>query len=97
MPTLTEASAGLVGLTALLTALGYVIRKLRKAARVLDAIDRVVHRELTHNHGSSIKDDAVGTALSVGHLSRTVDDLVHRVSDLERTRDLHHPPERPAP
>ncbi len=94
MPGLTDTTLALTAVMALGTAVGYLVRRLRKAARVLDVIERVVQRELNHNHGGSVKDDTAGTALAVGRLARTVDNLVHRVSDLEHTRAIHHPDEQ---
>ena len=73
---------------AVLSAVGYIITKVRKAARSLDAIEDLVNllpdmqaivaRELEHNHGSSMKDDMHGVAVSVGKLQRRQDDLERR-------------------
>lgn len=60
------------GTAAGLVALGYLIKKLRQAARALDAIEVLVSRELTHNHGTSIKDDVHGIAISLGDIQRRV-------------------------
>lgn len=72
---LAGAAAGLAGLL-------YLLGRARRAARVLDAIQALVERELEHNHGGSIKDDVHGTAVAVGVLQR-------RVSDLEREYRAH--------
>lgn len=37
------------------------------------ALEALVTKELTHNHGSSIKDDVVGLAVGMGHMARTQD------------------------
>lgn len=67
----SSIASGLAGLV-------YIIGRARKAARVLDAIQHIVERELEHNHGSSMKDDMHGVAVSVGKLQRRQDDLERR-------------------
>lgn len=69
---------------AALGALGYLIRKLRRAVRVLDAIDHLVDHELTHNGGTSIKDDITAIAQAVGGLQADLRDLEAEVRS-------HHP------
>ena len=39
------------------------------------ALEELVRRELTHNHGSSIKDDVHGLAVGMGSLGRDLDQL----------------------
>lgn len=73
--------AGVVALAAFLAALAYLVRLGRRFARTGRAVWRLVDQELTHNHGTSMKDDVYGIAVSVGELSRKVDDLSH---------DLYH-------
>jgi len=68
-------AAAVVLAVAFLTALGYLIRQTRRMIRYLVAAHNLLERELTHNHGSSIKDDTHGTALVVGALRRDVDHL----------------------
>lgn len=60
---------------ALIAALIYLIRGARKVLRIVRAIQNVVEGELEHNHGSSMKDDVHGIAVTVGNLARDVDDL----------------------
>lgn len=52
----------------------------RNLARVLHAVHELVDRELTNNHGSSMKDDVDGLAVAVGAMSRLVDDLDERLT-----------------
>lgn len=87
----------IVGAAALLAAIAYLARFVRRTSqrlyailriveRELDAGDQsepvktVVQRELTNNHGSSIKDDVDGIAVAVGALSRQVDDIDERLT-----------------
>lgn len=87
------ATAGLIGaavylgriLARVLTAV-HIIRRI--VERELDAeqaeertdvpLKTVVNRELTHNHGSSLKDDVYGLAIGQRLLARQVDDLDER-------------------
>lgn len=61
---------------AALVALGWLAQR-------ISAIHRLVSRELERNHGSSMKDDMHGIAVSVGMMQRQVDDLDQRLRTLE--------------
>lgn len=73
--------AGVIALAAFLGALAYLVRLARRAGRHVRAAWRVIDQELTHNHGTSMKDDVYGIAVSVGEISRKLDDVSH---------DLYH-------
>lgn len=60
---------------ALIAALGYLARKLRRLLEVVAAAYRLLQLELEHNHGGSIKDDITGMAISIGRVDREVTDL----------------------
>jgi hypothetical protein len=91
---LGEIAAGLVFLAALLTALGYLGRKVRALVHVVDAVQAhartaaqragetgdLVARELEHNHGGSMKDDLTAVAYTVGNLWRRIDDIDDRLT-----------------
>lgn len=70
-----ESLALVAGVAAAVAAVSYLVGRARRAARVLDAIQAIVERELEHNHGSSMKDDVHGLAIALGHLARRVDDI----------------------
>lgn len=60
---------------------------IRQLLAMSEDIKRVVERELNHNHGSSMKDDAYGTAISVRLAHQRIDD----VHDVLRTfADANH-------
>lgn len=44
--------------------------------RRVDAVLDLVHRELEHNHGSSMKDDVHGIAMALGRTQRDLDAVV---------------------
>lgn len=67
--------AVILGTAALLAAIAYLVRFLVKVGRVGRAVFEIVDRELTHNHGTSIKDDVYGTAVALGKLQREVDQI----------------------
>lgn len=81
------AAAALGALVVLWRALRGMVRSLDALADMparmntltarMAALERLVTKELTHNHGSSIKDDVVGLAVSMGHLGRATDELRH--------------------
>lgn len=77
----------IVGTAAFLGALAYLIRIGRRISRVGRAIATIVNHELTHNHGTSIKDDVHGIALTVGALSRDFEDFktdfYHHIAEKE--------------
>lgn len=62
-------------LAAALAALGYLIRKAVWLVRVVEALHQLVDHELTHNGGSSMKDDVASIARAVGELQGEVRDL----------------------
>lgn len=93
MSHLDEYGTYLAALVAGVVALGWIIRKMRRAVRALDAIERVVARELTHNHGTSMKDDVHGVARTLGLIARRVDALEQRVTELDN--HICHPAETP--
>lgn len=66
--TLAALAAGVAGLL-------YLGQRARRAVRALEALQRLVSHELTHNHGSSIKDDTHGIAVSTKQISDAVDEL----------------------
>lgn len=73
---------------AALTGLGYLFTRARRGFKRVDQLEqllertedikRLVDRELTHNHGSSMKDDVHATAISV-HRAHNRIDGVYRV------------------
>lgn len=96
----TETALAIVGIpVALLSAL-VALRGLWKAAvrfvaftnaleylvTRVDQIDKLLNHELRHNHGSSIKDDVVGTAVSVGNTNRRLEDLQDQITELRNER-----------
>lgn len=48
----------------------WFLKLLRQLVLKLDRLDRLASKELEHNHGSSVKDDVHGIAVSVGYLQR---------------------------
>lgn len=72
-----------VGAAAFLTATGYLIRKGKKLMRMLHAMHALIQHELTHNHGTSMKDDVHASAVAIGALSRQVDSLDERLDNVE--------------
>jgi len=82
---------GLIGLAGLVRSVVYLVRGARWLVHKLDAIDEVTQRELTHNHGTSMKDDVHGLALSIGELQRARDDERKRVNAVLRLAAEHHP------
>lgn len=48
----------------------WALKMLRQLVLKLDRLDRLASKELEHNHGSSVKDDVHGIAVSVGLLQR---------------------------
>lgn len=48
----------------------WALKMLRTLVLKLDRLDRLASKELEHNHGSSVKDDVHGIAVSVGLLQR---------------------------
>jgi hypothetical protein len=89
--------AYLVGaIAALLTALGIIGRymvkafvSLRKMFNMVDIIETIVSQELTHNHGSSMKDDLYGMAVAFGLTQRQVDDMEEILYDHVKRFNQH--------
>lgn len=50
----------------------WMLKLLRQLVLKLDSLDKLASKELEHNHGSSVKDDVHGIAVSVGYLQREV-------------------------
>lgn len=85
---MADTAAAIVLGVAVLTALGVAVRRLRLAFRALEnlaallemtgQVRDLVQRELNHNHGGSIKDDVVGTALGLQRAHNRVDQLEDR-------------------
>ena len=82
---LSELAAGAVLAVAGMTAVGVIIRWARRGFKTVDDaelllsmthdIKAVVERELSHNHGSSLKDDVHGIAVSVHRAHNRIDAL----------------------
>lgn len=51
-------------------AIVWFLKLVRDLVLKLDRLDRLASKELEHNHGSSVKDDVHGIAVSVGLLQR---------------------------
>lgn len=68
---LTQLQDWLPAVVTLLVAIGWLSRR-------LEAVRKVINKELTHNHGTSVKDDVHGIAVAVGKLQRDFDDLTTR-------------------
>lgn len=85
--------------TAALVYFGHLIRKaVHKLDRVdaaVDQIDELTQRELQHNHGGSMKDDAHGMAVSLGILQRDRDDEIARLNRFAELAAEHHPEAAP--
>lgn len=91
----TAITGALAGTLALAGALTLAIRRgwrgLRNLVHTIDRIEHVLNRELTHNHGTSIKDDITGLAVGLGTLHREVDSIGTRVDTLASLTSKHHP------
>lgn len=85
MSALVEVSGTLAALAAGCAALAWLLPRIRAAFRTLDAVELIVTRELTHNHGTSIKDDTYGTALAVHINSGRLDVVETNLANLETT------------
>lgn len=82
---------GTVALASMVKAVAFLARGGRRLVHKLDAIDQLLTQELTHNHGSSIKDDVHGLALSIGEMQRDRDEDNERLNALLRLAAEHHP------
>lgn len=82
---------GIVAAAAVAAALLYLLKIGRAAAVKLDRIWQLADSELTHNHGSSIKDDVYGTAIAVGKAQREIERLNKRVDRIAHVAAKNHP------
>lgn len=80
MSTAIEAAGAVITFVALCGALTWLVGRIKRVVRIFSAVLVIVERELEHNHGSSIKDDVHGIAISVGHLQRQVEDVDDRLT-----------------
>lgn len=81
----SEIATWIVLVAGAATGVGYLFRKARGGFRTVDQLEqlvgmteqikRLVDRELNHNHGSSIKDDTYGTAISAHYAHQRIDEL----------------------
>lgn len=86
--TLTDVAAGFGSLVVIATALGYFAKKLRHVARLLEALSKVIGRELNPNHGSSMKDDLYGITMSLDKAHSRIDHLEQTLGVLAESQ--HH-------
>lgn len=84
-------AATVAGVAAGVAGLGYLARLVWRGAVKLDRINELVSRELTHNHGSSMKDDLHGIAVALVETQRQVDDLTGHVTRLTELSVKNHP------
>lgn len=84
--TVRDSAIWIAAIAAGLAALGYVFRLVRSLFRRIITIQRLVEAELTHNHGSSMKDDVYGLAVSLGTIQRTLAAHDRRLAYLENPR-----------
>lgn len=83
-----DLAALIPAVTAFLMAVGWLTQKVRRLIRVMETLNAVVTRELTPNHGGSMKDDVHGTAVSTHELEKRVDALSDALADHLRRSDL---------
>lgn len=76
---MSDAAAVLVAVAAGLAALGYLVKIVRRAVRIADRIEALVEptaqhvrRELSHNSGSSMKDQVTSLPRDVARIERSV-------------------------
>ena len=79
---LAQIAAATVAVAAVTAAIVLLYRTGVGMVRRLDALDQLLTRELTHNHGTAMKDDLHGIAVSVGMIQRTQDDTLADVAQL---------------
>jgi uncharacterized membrane protein YccC len=77
-------SGAVVAVAAALVVLWKFVKLIRSAARKLDALDRVVQRELTPNGGGSMKDKSTATADAVAGLDTRLGGVDSRLGAVER-------------
>jgi hypothetical protein len=83
----TGSATTIAALAAGVAGLGYLIRLVHRWATMLGKLLDLAEHELTHNHGTSIKDDVHGLALSVKVLQDTTDELRDEVTTLRHEFD----------
>ena len=66
-----------------------MVEPLKKLVPIVDSIETVITKELEHNHGSSMKDDLHGMAVSFGLTQRQVDDLGDVVTEIQTVLNNH--------
>lgn len=69
----------IAALAAGVAGMAYLARLLIAVLRRVTVIQRITESELEHNHGSSMKDDVHGMAVSLGELQRRVDRIEGRM------------------
>jgi len=86
-----ELVAWVVGLAALVTAGGYLLRQTRRAFRWVEQIHTLATRELEPSghaeDDATMKDDLHGIAVTLGHLQRRVDGAARQISANSRRLD----------
>lgn len=75
----------IAALAAGVAGMAYLARLLIAVLRRVTVIQRLTESELEHNHGSSMKDDVHGMAVSLGKLQRKTDELDARLKRIERS------------
>lgn len=88
---LGEVFGWLAVIAAGLGGIAYLARILIRLVKAWEAISIVVNRELSHNHGTSIKDDVHGTAISVNQLHADVVELQVTLASLAEANHLIWP------
>lgn len=94
--TVEQIVGAIVGAAAFIGAVGYLWRKGKRLVRLIVAIHAlleqaatVVGHELTHNSGSSMKDDVAGLAVAMGAVSRQIDNIDDRLDNVETVLTQH--------
>ena len=88
-PLLTDLAAWVAVLAVIGAPLGVLARSVLKLLNLVRQLQDLAARELTHNRGTSMKDDLHGVALALGSLQRAHDDLTNQVIDLTTRFDAH--------
>lgn len=60
----SDLQAWIVAVAAGLAALGYIFKQAQRLFRTLDSLSALLNHELTHNGGSSLKDQATTAAVA---------------------------------
>lgn len=81
----SDLAASIIVGAGALTGLGYLLRRARGGFRAVDQLEQLVsmsedikhlvERELTRNHGTSMKDDTHATAISVHRAHKRIDEV----------------------